>query len=113
MYGGMVNIKPKLGNVLSPSPGVVGVPSGNRSDSGATGLGVPLVEDRRRVRRSSILLQGLDTYCRPFGKHFTGAMNKSSMITALSFLDNDDLYNSCLVSKGWVKLAMDDALWED
>ncbi|CAN0474587.1 unnamed protein product [Discosporangium mesarthrocarpum] len=77
--------------------------------------GGPVLADQvpPRVRRREVQLKGLDTYCRPFGRRFMVAMNKSSMITALSFLDNDDVYNACLVSKTWVRLAMDDALWED
>lgn len=43
---------------------------------------------------------------------FSSGLKKGCGLLSLSFLDNDDIYNACLVSRGWSQLAMDPALWE-
>lgn len=39
-------------------------------------------------------------------------VSKAMVFEIFAFLDNDDLYNACLVCRFWENLALDDHLWE-
>eukprot|EP00904_Undaria_pinnatifida_P011739 jgi/Undpi1/7696/HiC_scaffold_23.g10169.m1 len=78
-----------------------------RAQCKASGQAVP--------KRRKMLLSSPDADEPPlancFGP-FSSGLKKGCGLLSLSFLDNDDIYNACLVSRGWSQLAMDPALWE-
>ena len=53
----------------------------------------------------------LDRKARAFGPGSV-PLKKSQLLTIMQHLDNDDLYNACIVSKMWANLALDDTLWQ-
>jgi Tesmin/TSO1-like CXC domain, cysteine-rich domain len=52
-----------------------------------------------------------DPKIRAFGRG-SRSLHKSNVMSVMQHLDNDDLYNACLVSKMWANLALDDVLWQ-
>jgi Tesmin/TSO1-like CXC domain, cysteine-rich domain/F-box-like len=52
-----------------------------------------------------------DSKIRAFGRG-SRSLPKSNVMSIMQHLDNDDLYNACLVSKMWANLALDDVLWQ-
>lgn len=60
------------------------------------------------VRLSKDAAEELEGFFGPL----SGGIKKGCAIRSMSFLDNDDIYNACLVNFGWSDLAMDSALWE-
>eukprot|EP00968_Pinguiococcus_pyrenoidosus_P015140 scaffold1396_cov252-Pinguiococcus_pyrenoidosus.AAC.3 len=86
---------------------------------GPVGLCTPTPPRRRRsaaelsdsllsLRRSR---KGSDAKYPIFGPGMAH-VSKAMVFQVFMFLDNDDLYNACLVCRFWENLALDDHLWE-